>query len=30
MTPPFQMMNKVGIKKSLELVEAYAKEIWLR
>jgi enoyl-CoA hydratase/3-hydroxyacyl-CoA dehydrogenase len=26
MTPPFQMMNKVGIKKSLELVEAYAKE----
>lgn len=26
MTPPFQLMNKVGIKKSLELVEAYAKE----
>jgi len=26
MNPPFQMMNKVGIKKSLELVEAYAKE----
>jgi enoyl-CoA hydratase/3-hydroxyacyl-CoA dehydrogenase len=26
MTPPYQMMNKVGIKKSLELVEAYAKE----
>jgi enoyl-CoA hydratase/3-hydroxyacyl-CoA dehydrogenase len=26
MTPPFGMMNKVGIKKSLELVEAYAKE----
>jgi enoyl-CoA hydratase/3-hydroxyacyl-CoA dehydrogenase len=26
MTPPFEMMNKVGIKKSLELVEAYAKE----
>ncbi|MGQ9647850.1 MAG: 3-hydroxyacyl-CoA dehydrogenase NAD-binding domain-containing protein [Thermodesulfobacteriota bacterium] len=26
MTPPFQMMNKVGIQKSLELVEAYAKE----
>ena len=26
MIPPFQMMNKVGIKKSLELVEAYAKE----
>jgi enoyl-CoA hydratase/3-hydroxyacyl-CoA dehydrogenase len=26
MTPPFQMMNKAGIKKSLELVEAYAKE----
>ena len=26
MTPPFQMMNKVGVKKSLELVEAYAKE----
>src|SRR3990170_627661 len=23
MTPPFQLMNKVGIKKSLELVEAY-------
>ena len=26
MTPPYEMMNKVGIKKSLELVEAYAKE----
>ncbi|MCJ7784591.1 MAG: enoyl-CoA hydratase-related protein, partial [Desulfobacterales bacterium] len=26
MTPPFQLMNKVGIKKSFELVEAYAKE----
>ena len=26
MAPPFEMMNKVGIKKSLELVEAYAKE----
>ncbi len=26
MTPPFAMMNKIGIKKSLELVEAYAKE----
>ena len=26
MTPPFQMMNQVGIKKSLELVENYAKE----
>jgi enoyl-CoA hydratase / 3-hydroxyacyl-CoA dehydrogenase len=26
MTPPFQMMNNIGIKKSLELVEAYAKE----
>jgi enoyl-CoA hydratase / 3-hydroxyacyl-CoA dehydrogenase len=26
MNPPFEMMNKVGIKKSLELVEAYAKE----
>jgi enoyl-CoA hydratase/3-hydroxyacyl-CoA dehydrogenase len=26
MTPPFGMMNKVGIKKSLELVEAYARE----
>jgi enoyl-CoA hydratase/3-hydroxyacyl-CoA dehydrogenase len=26
MTPPYQMMNKVGIKKSLELVENYAKE----
>ena len=26
MTPPFEMMNKVGIKKALELVEAYAKE----
>jgi len=27
MTPPFKMMNQVGIKKSLELVEAYAKKI---
>ena len=26
MTPPFRMMNQVGIKKALELVEAYAKE----
>ena len=26
MTPPFQMMNRVGVKKALELVEAYAKE----
>jgi 3-hydroxyacyl-CoA dehydrogenase/enoyl-CoA hydratase/carnithine racemase len=26
MTPPFVLMNKVGIKKSLELVETYAKE----
>jgi enoyl-CoA hydratase / 3-hydroxyacyl-CoA dehydrogenase len=26
MAPPFQLMNKVGVKKSLELVEAYAKE----
>ena len=26
MTPPFRLMNQVGIKKSLELVEAYAKE----
>jgi enoyl-CoA hydratase/3-hydroxyacyl-CoA dehydrogenase len=26
MIPPFRMMNNVGIKKSLELVEAYAKE----
>jgi len=26
MNPPFQMMNNVGIEKSLELVEAYAKE----
>jgi len=26
MTPPFGMMNKVGLKKALELVEAYAKE----
>lgn len=26
MTPPFQMMNKIGIEKSLQLVEAYAKE----
>jgi enoyl-CoA hydratase/3-hydroxyacyl-CoA dehydrogenase len=26
MTPPFRLMNQVGIKKSFELVEAYAKE----
>jgi enoyl-CoA hydratase/3-hydroxyacyl-CoA dehydrogenase len=26
MTPPFQLMNKMGVKKALELVEAYAKE----
>jgi len=26
MKPPFRLMNQVGIKKSLELVEAYAKE----
>jgi len=26
MNPPFQMMNKVGIDKALELAEAYAKE----
>jgi enoyl-CoA hydratase/3-hydroxyacyl-CoA dehydrogenase len=26
MTPPFKMMNQVGIKKAHELVEAYAKE----
>jgi enoyl-CoA hydratase/3-hydroxyacyl-CoA dehydrogenase len=26
MTPPFKLMNQVGIKKSFELVEAYAKE----
>ena len=26
MTPPFRMMNKVGVKKALELVEAYANE----
>lgn len=26
MTPPFRMMNSVGIKKSFELVEEYAKE----
>ena len=26
MTPPFGMMNKIGVKKALELVEAYAKE----
>jgi len=26
MNPPFQMMNKIGVDKSLELVEAYAKE----
>lgn len=28
MNPPFQMMNRMGINKALELVEAYAKE-WL-
>ena len=26
LTPPFGMMNKLGVKKALELVEAYAKE----
>jgi enoyl-CoA hydratase/3-hydroxyacyl-CoA dehydrogenase len=26
MNPPFQMMNKIGIDKALELVETYAKE----
>jgi len=26
MTPPFRMMNKIGVKKALELVETYAKE----
>lgn len=26
MTPPFGMMNKIGVQKALELVEAYAKE----
>ena len=26
LTPPFGMMNKMGVKKALELVEAYAKE----
>jgi len=26
MKPPFQMMNKIGIDRALELVEAYAKE----
>ena len=26
MTPPFRLMNRVGIKKALELVENYAKE----
>ncbi len=26
MNPPFAMMNRVGVKKALELVEAYAKE----
>jgi enoyl-CoA hydratase/3-hydroxyacyl-CoA dehydrogenase len=26
MTPPFGLMNKIGVKKALELVEAYAKE----
>ena len=26
MVPPFGMMNRVGVKKALELVEAYAKE----
>ena len=26
LSPPFSMMNKIGVKKALELVEAYAKE----
>jgi enoyl-CoA hydratase/3-hydroxyacyl-CoA dehydrogenase len=26
MTPPFQLMNRIGVKKTLELVDAYAKE----
>ncbi|NWF91310.1 MAG: enoyl-CoA hydratase/isomerase family protein [Syntrophaceae bacterium] len=26
MSPPFAMMNRIGVKKALELVEAYAKE----
>jgi enoyl-CoA hydratase / 3-hydroxyacyl-CoA dehydrogenase len=26
MAPPFELMNQVGVKKALELVEAYAKE----
>ena len=26
MTPPFSLMNKMGVKKALELVQAYAKE----
>ena len=26
LTPPFAMMNKMGVKKALDLVEAYAKE----
>jgi enoyl-CoA hydratase/3-hydroxyacyl-CoA dehydrogenase len=26
LNPPFSMMNKIGVKKALELVEAYAKE----
>jgi len=26
MTPPFGMMNKIGVKKALELVETYARE----
>jgi len=26
MTPPFGLMNKIGVKKALELVETYAKE----
>jgi len=26
LNPPFQMMNKIGVKKALELVQAYAKE----
>ncbi|MDI7261062.1 MAG: 3-hydroxyacyl-CoA dehydrogenase/enoyl-CoA hydratase family protein [Thermodesulfobacteriota bacterium] len=26
MSPPFSLMNKLGVKKALELVEAYAKE----
>ncbi len=26
MAPPFELMNQIGVKKALELVEAYAKE----